>query len=94
MKTQTFLQHLAQNNEKELRFAYDTGKFVPNQFHITEVKNILIESVDCGGNPDTYRQTVVQLWDGNGPDQPNSMTAKKAFDIFQIVTMSISFSWV
>lgn len=81
----TFLQKLAQQPAKELVFEYQENTFVPKAYHITEVKNVHIESVDCGGRPDTYDQTIVQLWVSGKETANRYMTVDKALKIFQIV---------
>ncbi|MFK7932283.1 MAG: DUF6428 family protein [Saprospiraceae bacterium] len=85
MQTQEFLSILKQNPNKEIVFEYAAGEFVPNAYHITEVKNVHIESVDCGGRPDEYYQTVIQLWIGETVTQERAMTADKAMKILDIV---------
>lgn len=84
MKTNEFLELLAQNPEKPLLFEYETGQFIPEAYHITEIKNVSIESVDCGGKPHSEKQTVVQLWH-NGIEIGSYMEAKTAKKIFDIV---------
>ncbi len=84
MKTDKFLNLLETNDAKELIFEYETGEYVPAAYHITEIKNVSIESVDCGGRPHSEQQTVVQLWH-NGKETGKFMTAKKANKIFSIV---------
>ena len=84
MKTNEFLDLLAQNPEKPLLFEYETGQFVPEAYHITEIKNVSIESVDCGGKPHSEKQTIVQLWH-NGIEIGSYMEAKKAKKIFDVV---------
>lgn len=63
MNTSTFLNHLKEHQGKALVFEYAPGKRVGANYHITEVKNILVESVDCGARTDSWRETVVQLWE-------------------------------
>lgn len=80
-----FLKILQHAPEKELVFEYEADTFVPKAYHITEVKNVHIESVDCGGRPDAYDQTIVQLWVRDGEHADRHMTAAKALKIFDIV---------
>ena len=99
MKTIDFLNTLDDHGDKPLLFEYGTGKFVAGDYHITEVKNVLVESVDCGSNEATYRQTIVQLINGRDGGQP--MTAGKAQSIFRgvakmkplVPTTEIFFEW-
>ncbi len=85
MKTKEFLELLNDNPEAGLKFEYDLEKFVPDTCHITEVKNVTIDSVDCGGNPDSYKQTIVQLWVPKDEKRRKPWTAQKALSIFQKV---------
>ena len=58
---------------------------VPKAYHITEVKNVHIESVDCGGRSAEEYQTIVQLW-VSGTEQANKhMLTDKALKIFDTV---------
>ncbi len=85
MKTKEFLTLLEGNPEAGLTFEYEKGRFVPDTYHITEVKNVTIDSVDCGGNPDSYKQTIVQLWAPKNEELRKPWTAKKALSVFSKV---------
>ena len=85
MKTKDFLSVLRENGEKELKIEFRPGEFLPTAFHITEVKNVHIESVDCGGRPDSYDQTVVQLWWDGQEQKDRAMSGATALKIFDIV---------
>ena len=63
MKTQEFIDVLQAHPEKELVFEYDNGQRVGANYHITEVKNIRVDSVDCGARTDSWNETVIQLWE-------------------------------
>lgn len=85
MKLKEFLDLLKAQPAAELVFEYSPGALVPASFHITEVKNVHVESVDCGGRPDSYDQTIVQLWVQDGEQKEKGMSAEKALKIFDIV---------
>ena len=53
MKTQEFLELLKENQNKSLLFDYKNGALVGANYHITEVKNISIDAVDCGARRDS-----------------------------------------
>lgn len=80
-----FLEQLKAAPGNELRFEYANGQFVPKAYHITEVKNVHIDSVDCGGRPDSYDQTIVQLWTREGEVANRHISTEKALKIFDIV---------
>ena len=63
MKTKEFLQLLETNKDTSLLFAYAPNQLVGANYHITEVKHIKIDSVDCGANADSWNETIIQLWE-------------------------------
>ena len=85
MTTKAFLELLGNNPQKELVFEYEANQFIP-VYHITEVKNIYFESIDCGGNAHEEFQTITQLWISPKDFlEKKCMTAEKALKIFNIV---------
>ncbi len=86
MKTGEFLSLLQENASKSLLFEYASGKFVGANYHITEVKNITVDSVDCGAGTDFWKETVIQLWESpEEKDNRDYMTAYKALGILNKV---------
>lgn len=85
MLTKEFLRLLKENPGKELVFEYQESTFVPPSYHITEVKNLHIDSVDCGGRPSERYETVVQLWLPEDEKKERAMETEKALKIFDIV---------
>ncbi|MEL6675696.1 MAG: DUF6428 family protein [Bacteroidota bacterium] len=85
MKTHEFLSLLDAQGDNTLLFEYAPGKIVPNDYHITEISNVTLDSVDCGGNPHYERRTVVQLWAPELEPDKVPLTAAKARKIFDIV---------
>lgn len=63
MKTKEFIHILENNPNKELVFEYQSGKLIGANYHLTEVKNVHFNTVDCGGNPNEWKETQVQLWE-------------------------------
>ena len=63
MKTQEFLNVLTEHSNKSLLFEYAPGHYVDTNYHITEVKHITVDSVDCGAQTDAWKETIVQLWE-------------------------------
>lgn len=86
MKTQDFIQLLQANPEKELIFEYRSGQTVGANYHITEVMNVTIDSVDCGAGTDYWKETVIQLWESPSEiGKKRYMTAEKALAILNRV---------
>ncbi len=86
MNTGEFLSLLKENPSKELVFHYRNGQAVGANYHITEVKNITVDSVDCGAGTDSWKETVIQLWESQSElGKTNYMTAYKALGILNKV---------
>ncbi len=86
MTTQEFLTLLQAHSNKKLIFEYDINKFVRADYHLTEVKNITIDAVDCGAGTDFWQETIVQLWESETIDKnATNMSAFKALAILKKV---------
>lgn len=86
MKTNEFLSLLKEHPNKSLLFEYKNGHFVGANYHITEIKNITIDSVDCGANTDFWKETIIQLWESpKEKDKLEYMSANKALGILSKV---------
>lgn len=85
MTTQAFIQLIKNHPAKELRFAYGPNQYIPGYYHISEIKNGKLESVDCGGNTHAFNQTIVQLWLPDTDKDYEKFTGHKAGKIFDIV---------
>tara|TARA_R110001592_G_scaffold37961_1_gene125916 strand:- start:5170 stop:5655 length:486 start_codon:yes stop_codon:yes gene_type:complete len=86
MKTNEFLALLNENLDKSLMFEYAPGLLVGANYHITEVKNITIDSVDCGAGTDFWKETIIQLWES--PEELGKrdyMVVEKALSILNRV---------
>lgn len=86
MNTNEFLVLLNENPNSDLIFELELGNEIPKGWHITEIKKIHIDSVDCGGNLHEYNETVVQLLSsGSCGSGKTHMKALKAAKIFNTV---------
>ena len=63
MKTQDLFSLLEQHQDKALMFEYAPKQFVGANYHITEVKHVTIDSVDCRSKTDFWKETIIQLWE-------------------------------
>lgn len=87
MELRDFIDVLSAHTEKELLFEYAPGLLVGANYHLTEVKATHVDSVDCGGQADSWDETVIQLWES--PEElgkKDYMTACKALQILQRVS--------
>ncbi|MGK0619967.1 DUF6428 family protein [Meiothermus cerbereus] len=88
MTTQELLETLASHQDKSLVFEASGQRIAPG-YHVTEVMNVTYESMDCGGQANFWRETVVQLM-GPGPgDKPEFMTVQKFLSIYNRVAASV-----
>lgn len=86
MKTQELFSILKEYQYKALLFEYAPNLFVGANYHITEVKHISIDSVDCGGMTDNWNETVIQLWESPSKlGKRDFMKVDKAIEIFDRV---------
>ncbi len=81
----TFKDKLLQHPNLDLQFQYAEGKLVDAAYHITEIKQAPITSVDCGGVLNTWTEIIVQLWVPENEQQLRSMKVSKALSIVNIV---------
>jgi hypothetical protein len=86
---QDFKNTLVQNPEKHLQFEYAEGQFVDAAFHITEIKQAPITSVDCGGKMNSWTEIIVQLWEPSTKEADRSMKVSKALSIINLVEKSL-----
>ncbi|MGC6431993.1 MAG: DUF6428 family protein [Jejuia sp.] len=86
MKTQELLSILESNKDKTLLFEYSEGVFVGANYHITEVKHVAIDSVDCGAGIDSWNETIIQLWESpKEKERTEFITVLKALGILNKV---------
>jgi len=53
---------LETHRDLPLIFVYG-GKAIAAGYHVTEVKAAQLSSLDCGANPESWNETIIQLWD-------------------------------
>lgn len=92
MNTQTFINTLVSNTNKDLSFILPDDTRLSGDLHITEIQNHAIDSVDCGGNAHQYHETVVQLWINETSGDDAEWRTEKALKIFEIVGEKIDFN--
>ena len=78
MKTQELFKALEQNQGKSLLFEYAPNLLVGANYHITEVKHLTVDSVDCGAQVDTWKETIIQLW-----ESPNELGKKEYMSVYK-----------
>src|ERR1700694_3757963 len=62
MKTDEFITALRNSANKQLLFVNESGDAVHSGYHLTEVKAVNFDTVDCGGQVNHWHETILQLW--------------------------------
>ncbi|WP_133781801.1 DUF6428 family protein [Pedobacter nutrimenti] len=84
-----FKERLEQHPDLTLQFQYAEDKWVDASYHITEIKQAPIVSVDCGGVMNSWTEIIVQLWEPEGEQQDRAMKVSKALSIVNLVEKSL-----
>ncbi|GGK87960.1 DUF6428 family protein [Rufibacter glacialis] len=80
-----FKAQLEQHPHLPLQFQYAAGAWVDASYHITEIKQAPIVSVDCGGQMNSWTEVIVQLWEPSQRDSDQAMPVSKALSIIAVV---------
>ncbi|MBS7563464.1 hypothetical protein KHS38_03520 [Mucilaginibacter sp. Bleaf8] len=89
MNWETFKQHLLLEPELTLQFQYAENIWVNAAYHITEIKQAPISSVDCGGVMNAWTEIIVQLWEPQNEEKEAAMKVSKALSIIELVEKSL-----
>ncbi len=89
MKTKEFIKQLGLQPESKTSFHFMDKKLVPDHYHITEIKNIISESVDCGKTKHIEKTTLVQLWAIDSESGKHQLSNKKIKHIFEGIDKSL-----
>lgn len=89
MNWNTFKTQLAQYLGHHLQFEFAANEKVHPSFHITEIKQANITSVDCGGKRNVWTEIIVQLWEPTLQDTERSMKISKALSIIELVEKTL-----
>lgn len=88
--TVTFLGDLRAQPQRPLEFRLQGETLIPAGYHVTEVKAVTIEAMDCGGKANAWRETVIQLMDGSEEEaRAGFMTNRKFLAIYDRVVRHI-----
>ncbi|RBL91185.1 DUF6428 family protein [Chitinophaga flava] len=89
MTWQIFKEQLELHPDQILQFQYATDKWVDASYHITEIKQAPITSVDCGGKMNAWTEIIVQLWEPEEQQTDRAMAVHKALKIVNLVEASL-----
>lgn len=90
ISTRALLTELASHAGKRLIFSYEGRDVLPG-YHVTEVKDGYFSGLDCGANPESWRETFIQLWDVPSEDGRTHMQAAKFSAIMNKVQEHVPF---
>jgi hypothetical protein len=80
---------LEENPDYTLQFQYAANNRVDPSYHITEIKQAPIVSVDCGGVMNSWTEIIIQLWEPSGKNNERAMPVSKALSIVKLVEKSL-----
>jgi len=86
---QAFKQMLSNNPDLHLQFQYADNQWVNAAYHITEIKQAPITSVDCGGVMNAWTEIIVQLYEPQNQQQLRAMQVNKALKIVDVVEKAL-----
>jgi hypothetical protein len=78
---QGFLQQLRANPNAPLMFTLPNGQSIPEGYHLTELKSVNVQAMDCGGQADAWNETIIQLWSAPEGEPGRQMTGQKFLEI-------------
>ena len=84
-----FKAELLKSPEQYLQFKYADEKWVDASYHITEIKQAPVTSVDCGGVMNKWTEIIVQLWEPGVKQQDRAMKVSKALSIINLVEKAL-----
>jgi hypothetical protein len=92
--TRAFLDILrAAKPDQQLVFQLDEASLVAAGYHVTEVKAVTYNTMDCGGVADKWKETVIQLWNPGDEPEREPMTVRKFLAIYERVAKHIPVSY-
>lgn len=79
MKTSAFLDLLHANRGRPLFFSLGRGRHVPAGYHLTEVKRVAFETMDCGAMTHAWKESHFELWSSPLPEIRKAFMAAEKF---------------
>src|SRR5258708_24622657 len=91
--TRAFLDILrAAKPDQQPVFQLDEAPLVAAGYHVTELKAVTYNTMDCGGVADKWEETVIQLWNPGDEPEREYMTVRKFLAIYERVAKHIPVS--
>src|SRR2546423_3870466 len=89
MTTKEFIAQLRRADDKALIFVNADGATIHPGYHLTEIKAAKFDTIDCGGQKNQWKETIMQLWVPEGERSDDFMTADKFLSIYDKVSRMI-----
>ena len=89
MTTHDFISRLREASAKQLVFTNPDGATITGGYHLTELKAVSFDTVDCGVQKNRWNETIVQLWVPGEQENGEFMTAAKFLSIYDKVARLI-----
>ena len=90
MKTREFIEQLRGSRSKQVLFVDENNTTIHGGYHLTELKAATFDTVDCGGQKNRWKETIVQLWVPENEESDEFMTADKFLSIYDRVSGMIA----
>ncbi|HXO98562.1 MAG TPA: DUF6428 family protein [Chthoniobacterales bacterium] len=78
--------------DQRLIFQLNQSPLVAPGYHVTEVKAVSYNTMDCGGVADSWQETVIQLWNPGDEPKREYMTVRKFLAIYDRVARHVPIS--
>lgn len=85
MNVKTFINTLKNNPNKAIQYELKDKFIIEPYIHMTEIKNVDIVSIDCGGNKNEWHETIMQLWTGVSKDDGHRLDSSKLDKIIEMI---------
>jgi Family of unknown function (DUF6428) len=89
MKTKDLITAIRRSAGKRLLFTNGNGDTIHPGYHLTEIKAVTYDTVDCGGQKNRWNETILQLWVPAAADE-DYMPADKFVSIYDKVRKLVS----
>jgi hypothetical protein len=76
MKTKDFITAIRRSPNKALLFTKQDGNTIHRGYHLTEIKAVSYNTVDCGGQKNRWNETILQLWVPKNADDDYMLAGK------------------
>lgn len=86
MLVSEFTKIVRENESLPMLFQHNDGEVVGGGYHVTEIKNVSVETIDCGNSIHDWKEVVVQVWLPEGAKESDPhMSAGKFMKIWDTV---------